>query len=96
VTPAEEKAFRLFARKCAEDKELVTGFNRLAHASVGVKLPPMLQAVDLATGKTAKDLARFMEFIVDLWRRLPAEARKELEVEAHDVSTEPSTPSDNT
>lgn len=88
MTPTEEKAFRLFVIKCAENKELVAEFNRLAGASVGKKLPPLLQAIDVATGKTAQDIVKFMSFIVDLWERLPAATRKELEGEAHENTHE--------
>lgn len=82
LRPHEEGAFRLFTRKCVRNKELVAEFNRLHKASVGITLSPIVQAIDLATGKAASDLASFMGFIVDQWGRLPAEARKELEDEA--------------
>lgn len=71
---SEPVSFREYVRECARNKELLAEFDRLNGTNLSFRqTPPIVQAIDMATGKTADDVARFLAFCWDTYQRLPVE-----------------------
>lgn len=72
-------SFYDFVMDCIENDELVSNYNRLSGASIGVDVrSPIEKLVDQATGNQValddqrdSQLKAFVDFAHDLWLRLP-------------------------
>ncbi len=62
---------REWVRACIQNKEMVAEFDRLNGTNLLQKGPPLVKAIDLATGKLADDIRLFLAFCQDTYDRLP-------------------------
>jgi hypothetical protein len=64
--------FKEYVRACARDKDLLAEFDRLNGSNLARRPePPIVQAIDMATGKLASDVGRFLAFCWETYQRMP-------------------------
>jgi hypothetical protein len=64
-----------FLHMCAENRELLREFDRLRGTNLSLKGAPIDLAMDRATGRLEHDAGLFFEFVVDMWSRVPKDAK---------------------
>lgn len=77
VAPEDIPAVKYLLDVCLEDENLVKAFNALAGASIGATKDELLAAIDDNTGKRSDDLQKFLDLALNVWVRLPEEAKAE-------------------
>ena len=71
----ETPRFRVFFAMCALNEELLNEFDRLRGTNVSRRGDALTLAIDDQTGRFDADVHKFIEFVIDLWARLPEEDR---------------------